>query len=284
MSQRQVDPVAVNIANFLKDHKQLKQRQGSLQGNTVEFFRFKRAQRLLLSEEYKTKSENPKNQLPPITNDDQAKSLFAHLIKNQLLLPGQKLHTQEAREKNLNPKKGTPVFLLKQNAELTPDEYYVWFYKKTNPWDLVKGFGIVAAIFTLILFPLWPFFMRKGVWYLSMGCLFLIALFFVIAIIRLIIFSITYVALKPGLWIFPNLFEDCGFFESFVPLYGWHESESEKKAKKKAAKAAKKASTATSVSTASSKIENVNSTTTSSSKANESTTTKRKVTLEEVDE
>ncbi|KAJ2101225.1 Translocation protein S62 [Coemansia sp. RSA 922] len=24
-----------------------------------------------------------------------------------------------------------------------------------------------------------------------------------------------------GLWIFPNLFEDVGFFESFVPLYAW---------------------------------------------------------------
>ncbi|KAJ2561930.1 Translocation protein S62 [Coemansia sp. RSA 1836] len=28
-------------------------------------------------------------------------------------------------------------------------------------------------------------------------------------------------AAPQGLWIFPNLFEDVGFFESFVPLYGW---------------------------------------------------------------
>jgi len=28
-------------------------------------------------------------------------------------------------------------------------------------------------------------------------------------------------AVPPGIWLFPNLFEDVGFFESFVPLWAW---------------------------------------------------------------
>jgi hypothetical protein len=51
----------------------------------------------------------------------------------------------------------------------------------------------------------------------------LIGLFFVMAIFRLILFGITMFAVPPGLWLYPNLFEDVGFFDSFRPLWGWQE-------------------------------------------------------------
>jgi translocation protein SEC62 len=56
----------------------------------------------------------------------------------------------------------------------------------------------------------------------------------VLAVIRLILFVITMFALPPGIWLFPNLFEDVGFFESFVPLWAW---ERVKKKRRKVAKA-----------------------------------------------
>jgi len=284
MSQRQVDPIVLNVAKFLRSNEILKQRQGLLQGNIVDFFRFKRASRALLSDAYKKKQENPKNNLPPITNEAEARDVFIQLIKNQLVHPGEKLSTAKAKENQLVPKKGTPCFLPVQKAELKPDEYYIWFYKEKNPWEFVMGLGVVVGIFTLILFPLWPLFMRKGVWYLSMGLLGLIALFFVIAIIRLIVFLITYVILSPGLWIFPNLFEDCGFFDSFKPLYAWNLPK-EKKSKK-----SKKAQNKSSAQSPAAPLEQIkqskqpNGSTTTSSKPNESSNVKRKATLEEVDE
>merc|ERR1712000_299363 len=63
------------------------------------------------------------------------------------------------------------------------------------------------------------------------GMLGLIGLFFVMAIFRLILFAITMFAVPPGLWLYPNLFEDVGFFDSFRPLWGWQEEK--KKGKKK---------------------------------------------------
>lgn len=280
MSERQVDPIAVNVAKFLRKNDVLKQRKGLLQGNLVDFFRFKRAARALLSDAYKKKQENPKNNLPPIKNEDEAKAVFVLLIRNQLVHPGEKLSSAKAKENQLIPKKGTPCFLPLQKAELKPDEYYIWFYNEKNPWDFVLGLGVIAAVLALILFPLWPMFMRKGVWYLSMALLGLIALFFVIAIIRLIIFSITYFALSPGLWIFPNLFEDCGFFDSFKPLYAWNYPKEKKS--KKSKKSAKK-------SEAQSPLEKIaeskaSKSTSTSSKPNESSNVRRKATLEEVDE
>lgn len=76
---------------------------------------------------------------------------------------------------------------------------------------------------TVVMFPLWPVTLRIGVWYLSMGFLGLLGLFFAMAIFRLIMFCATVFTVPPGLWLYPNLFEDVGFFDSFRPVWGWQE-------------------------------------------------------------
>ena len=73
------------------------------------------------------------------------------------------------------------------------------------------------------MFPLWPVKLRLGVYYLSMSVLGLIILFFAMALFRLFLFVITMFTVPPGLWLYPNLFEDVGFFDSFRPLWGWQE-------------------------------------------------------------
>lgn len=70
---------------------------------------------------------------------------------------------------------------------------------------------MVAVILAGVMFPLWPAFMHVGVWYLSMGVLGFIGLFFAIAVVRLIFYIITIVVASPGIWIFPKLFADVGF-------------------------------------------------------------------------
>ena len=77
----------------------------------------------------------------------------------------------------------------------------------------------------------------------------LFGLLMVIAVIRLIFWVITIVAVPPGIWIFPNLFADVGFVESFIPLWAWdeppakkpRESKPKKSKKKSKARAAEKA-------------------------------------------
>jgi len=91
------------------------------------------------------------------------------------------------------------------------DEYYAWFYEGSQ-WTTYAG-GILMVVIMLagVMFPLWPPIMRQGVYYLSMGMLGLIGLFFAIAIVRLIFYIITIVVASPGIWIFPQLFADVGF-------------------------------------------------------------------------
>ena len=72
------------------------------------------------------------------------------------------------------------------------------------------GLGMVGLLLAGVMFPLWPPFMRQGVWYLSIGLLGLVGAFFVLAIIRLILWGFSKVIGKP-FWLFPNLFADVGF-------------------------------------------------------------------------
>jgi translocation protein SEC62 len=73
--------------------------------------------------------------------------------------------------------------------------------------------------------------MRTGVWYLSVACLGFIGAIAVLAVVRLLLFMVTMFAVPPGIWLFPNLFEDVGFFESFVPLWAWQKQPKKKKRK-----------------------------------------------------
>lgn len=70
-----------------------------------------------------------------------------------------------------------------------------------------------------VMFPLWPYSLRLGVWYLSIGVLVLLGAFFGMAILRLIFYCITLVVAKPGIWVFPRLFEDVSFVRTFLPSF-----------------------------------------------------------------
>lgn len=98
-----------------------------------------------------------------------------------------------------------------------PPEYYAWFYEGSQWTTYAGGALMVAVMLAGVMFPLWPPTMRLGVWYLSIGCLGLVGLFFAIAIVRLILYIITVVVASPGIWIFPKLFADVGFV-SPIPL------------------------------------------------------------------
>ncbi|GEQ69564.1 hypothetical protein JCM33374_g3236 [Metschnikowia sp. JCM 33374] len=233
-------PIVMNVANYLRDNNELKMRSGLLNNvEEVEFFRFKRMQRALLSADYKAKSANGKNQLIPIPNEQETAKIFVQMIQSRLLIPVEKLHFQEIKAvKGWKPNRQKPTLKPSTKATLDPDAYYAWTYQKPNPYIVVYGFLTLAAVFAVVLFPLWPTFMRVGVWYLSMACLGLLGLFFAMAIVRLIIFIVTYLALPQAFWLYPNLFEDCGFFESFQPAYAWSGSSGKKSKKKKSAKGA----------------------------------------------
>jgi translocation protein SEC62 len=120
----------------------------------------------------------------------------------------------------------TPLDKTRLSKQVSPAEASLEQEKTTSTiWDKLKIVLIVSIGITLVLYPVWPYKMRVGVYYLSYGVLGLLAAFFVMAILRYVLYLLTLPVCKSqgGFWIFPNLFEDCGFFDSFKPLYGFGE-------------------------------------------------------------
>jgi len=215
----------------------------------------KRAIRAIESPAYEKARSKKGSLLPPVTDRVSAENVFKLLPISMLALRvakidpnniphGQPGHVHGAGEGGAK-KKGKKGQLwnvaIVPQQEANDDFHYIWFYEGSQWKQKVYAALALLAVFAVVMFPLWPYTLRRGVWYLSMGCLGLLGLFFGLAIVRLILFIITVTAgPKPGIWLFPNLFEDVGFFDSFKPTWAWRET-TESLAAKKMAKKEKKA-------------------------------------------
>jgi translocation protein SEC62 len=137
------------------------------------------------------------------------------------------METDEEHEGHSHAKKkrikGLWSVQVLQQQDAQDDMYYMWLYEGPQWKQRAYAIGALVLVMTFIMFPLWPLTLRIGAWYLSMAFFGLIVLFFVMAIFRLILFAITMFSHPPGLWLFPNLFEDVGFVESFIPVWAWQE-------------------------------------------------------------
>lgn len=220
-------PEALAVANFLKS-QDLKPRTCIFQEKRKDMFRVKRAIRALESDAYKkARKKNPL--LPDVHDRVTAENTFKLLPLSLLALRVSKIDENAGHEGHDHKKKkrvkGLWNVKIEQQQEAHDDMHYMWLYEGSQWKQKAYAIGALALVFIIVLFPLWPLVMRQGVWYLSMGMLGLIGLFFIMSIFRLILFCITMFTHPPGLWLFPNLFEDVGFFDSFKPAWAWHETE-----------------------------------------------------------
>lgn len=185
----------------------------------------KRALRALQSPAYQKASSKKASLLPPVTSAQSASDTFKLLPLSLLALRVGKIDPHEGHDHAKSKKriKGLWTVRIEQQQEVDEKLHYVWLYEGPQWKQKVYAGGALAGIMAVVMFPLWPIKLRLGVWYLSMGMLGLIGLFFAMAIFRLMLFCVTVFTVPPGLWLYPNLFEDVGFFDSFRPVWGWQE-------------------------------------------------------------
>ncbi|KAL2370573.1 translocation protein Sec62 [Blastomyces gilchristii SLH14081] len=227
------DPRAIAVAQFLKS-QDLKPRTCILDGRRRELFKVKRAIRAIQSPAYTKAQAKPKSLLPPVTDWASAENAFKLLPLSLLALRVSKIdpHAGHNHAKPKSRVKGLWTVKVEQHQETDPMMHYVWLYEGPQWKQKAMAAGVLVAIMAVVMFPLWPIMLRQGVWYLSVGVMGLLGLFFAMSIFRLILFCVTYFAVPPGLWLYPNLFEDVGFFDSFRPVWGWQETKKKKKSKK----------------------------------------------------
>ncbi|KAF4587458.1 Translocation protein SEC62 [Ophiocordyceps camponoti-floridani] len=234
------NPKAIAVAKFLKG-QELKPRTCILNGERKDMFKVKRALRALQSPAYeKARKKNPL--LPEITDQASLENTFKLLPLSMLALRVSKIET-ELGPNGKKPKrvKGQWNVRVEQQQEANEEMYYVWLWEGSQIKRQIYAALALVVIFIVVLYPLWPLKLRQGVYYLSWGLLGLLGLFFLMAIFRVILFCVTYFAVPPGLWLYPNLWEDVSFMDSFRPVWAWHETAEEKKLKKKSKKKARAA-------------------------------------------
>uniref|UniRef100_A0A8R1DNG7 Translocation protein SEC62 n=1 Tax=Caenorhabditis japonica TaxID=281687 RepID=A0A8R1DNG7_CAEJA len=154
---------------------------------------------------------------------------------------GDEKEEKKEEKKDEQEKKKKKVKLLVHEIQTFVDnkDVFVWIYDPTPLYKKIIGVLMLVATIVGCLFPLWPAWLRQGVYYVSITGIGCFAAIIVTAILRTILFCIIYAATfgKHKLWILPNLTEDCGVLESFQPWYtyeycGGDEKKSDKKEKK----------------------------------------------------
>ena len=73
-------------------------------------------------------------------------------------------------------------------------------------WHLIRsiGIGVLIVVFAGVLFPLWPPFMRQGVYYLSLLMIGFLGFLMFLGVIRLIIYLVLLLVLGKTGWLFPS--------------------------------------------------------------------------------
>lgn len=154
--------------------------------------------------------------VPKVTSESEASQLLAKILPYDFFLR----IIRGASTTPSGPGAGASIKTISVDPQqhFASDEFYVWVYDADQTKMLLLAFGMVLIVLAAVMFPLWPVKLRIGVWYLSMAVLGLLGLFFGIAILRLILWLITIVVAKPGIWIFPELFADVGFVRRIQTL------------------------------------------------------------------
>ncbi|KAG8907135.1 Translocation protein S62 [Tulasnella sp. 403] len=213
MEQQLSAPVEIfNVIRFLRGSKSgLKNRVGVLNGSRREYFKGKSAIKALQSPAY-AKLKN----VPPVNpEDDSARDLLHSILRYAFYL-----RIERGNPSGSSSSSPKHIQVIPQQ-EFQPDYYYAWFYEGSQWRNYVGAVALVAVVLAGVMFPLWPVKLRIGVWYLSMGGFGIIGLFIALSIFRLIFYIITIIVASPGIWIFPKLFADVGFVESFIPVWDW---------------------------------------------------------------
>merc|ERR1719225_1040230 len=130
---------------------------------------------------------------------------------------------EEKVEKTEKKKRKIRLDMHLEQIFVDSNDAFVWLYDPISWIYWLGGTAIVLGTIAICMFPLWPPMMRQGVHYLSMGAAGFLLLIMGIAVFKYILFGLLFVLSggKLNFWLFPNLTEDVGFFESFVPFYDY---------------------------------------------------------------
>ncbi|KAI6653598.1 Mitotic spindle assembly checkpoint protein MAD1 [Oopsacas minuta] len=119
----------------------------------------------------------------------------------------------------------------KQNFSDLDDSIYAWRYNPTSSTQFLMGFALVIGFIAFNLAPIWPSWMRSGMGMTAWLLCAVIGFLLLLIVVRIILYYTLYAVScgKWNFWLLPNLHQDCGILESFIPFYSFESKELEQK-------------------------------------------------------
>ncbi|KAJ6487894.1 translocation protein Sec62-domain-containing protein [Mycena sanguinolenta] len=192
--QAKAPPNLRKVATFLRSQKAgVKVRVGTLNGKRFEYFKGNSAIEALLASAY----AEQEGLVQKITTEAEAVAVLSSLNAFAFFL--------RVRCSSSSP----TILQVIPERQFVADAHYAWFLERSQ-WMKYTAAVLMVVILAAVRFDLY---------YLQMAVLGLMGLLFAIALLRLVFHVITRVVASPGIWLFPNLFADVNFVESFTPLY-----------------------------------------------------------------
>jgi translocation protein SEC62 len=185
----------------------LRIKPGILNGGRIEYFKGKHAANALCRDTFNDKSIK-------VDSIDTACTYLSRILELNLMV-------KLTRDSN---KDLVPIY----DNSFSLDGYYIWLYRPTPVTATLLGIGILGLVFLGVMYPLWPSFMKTGVYYLSVSAGAFLAFVAFLGVLRLVIYIVLILTIKRGGWLFPDLFADKGVIESFTPLWSWDKKRKQK--------------------------------------------------------
>jgi translocation protein SEC62 len=207
------------LANFLRSDKIIiKQREGSYESRRVDYCKGNYFINTLVDADNRLEKKWPRT-IPRIQNRDLALEVAKEFYKTGLYFKraekdkccSTKELTALSKHKDDKPGVKEPVFDKKN--------YYVWQYEGRGfKWSKLGIYGIIFAVVSFTLLPLWPLILRKAIWWLSVTLLILMVGFISIRLVLFLFFWIFGIEF----WILPDFFDDSlGFQRQISTLYSF---------------------------------------------------------------
>jgi len=200
------------VAEFIREH--IKNRNGVLNENRCDYFKGDRLTRVLLPEVVPEGGKKKIKKRPKIL-ESIVDAKEANLVAQTLLASQEYYIKVQVMKDPANKQPQKEVRVMKQQAW---DEmgYYVWVWDGNPFWNNVFQIAMVVIFILVTCFPIWPDFMKLGLWYISVT---LLVVMFVFLTIRFLLFLFVWI-FGFEFWILPNLFdESLTVVESFKPVF-----------------------------------------------------------------
>ncbi|KAF7259016.1 hypothetical protein EG68_03554 [Paragonimus skrjabini miyazakii] len=185
--------------------------------------------------------QNPTTDFPSpeeSAEDKDAKHQSASVVSTSLNTPTPTVVTKSNSSSSSKPMR---LELAQEQMFVLDDPLtvYVWIYEPPpGLFNWLAGSALLVGVILCCLFPIWPVQLRTGAYYLTLCASGLFGLLLALAVVRLGLYLLVWLVTKGnyGFWLFPNYFEDCGFFESFRPIYSFTSIDSKTLTKKEKVK------------------------------------------------